>query len=362
MGAADSFGNSPEHAMRAVGTAMRAMRHPLPRCVGLKMRLMPLPNEPIAMRAPNEWLDSVPGSALVELRHLRYFIAVAESGSFRMASERINITQPAITRQIRDLESTLGATLLKRTARGVELTPAGEVYLHEARKAIAAVHAASTAVKRFSNGEAGRLRLGVNDNASWDGPVPDALRTLQRDYPDLALQVSLLNTPQQYEALLAGSIDGGFVYSFGDIPAGIRTVVLAQHEVVLAVPNDWALAKRRSVSPADLRDVPIVAFPRAAYPAYYDTLIAACREGGLTLRVTQEEPTESAILSLVSAGIGAALVNSANRSRAPARVTFVPVKPFSIRLPLSFAYLPQNDNPALARLILVLEGSRKRGR
>ena len=313
------------------------------------------PNGIAAMQEPIDGsLESMPSSALVELRHLRYFIAVAESGSFRLASERINITQPAITRQIHDLESILGATLFKRTARGVDLTPAGEVYLREARKAIAAVQAASTAVKRFANGESGRLRLGVNDNASWDGPVPDALRSLQRDNPDLAIQVSSLNTPQQYEALVAGTLDGGFVYTFGDTPAGIRTIVLAQHEVVLAVPNDWALAERRSVSPGDLHDVPIVLFPRHVYPAYYDTLIAACRDSGLTLRVTQEEQTESAILSLVSAGIGAALVNSANRSRAPVRVTFVPVKPFSVRLPLSFAYLPQNENPALARLIQTL--------
>lgn len=327
------------------------------------MRVMPPPNDTTAMRQPIvDSLEAVPSSALVELRHLRYFIAVAESGSFRLASERINITQPAITRQIHDLESMLGAMLLKRTARGVELTPVGEVYLRGARNAIAAVHAASLAVKRFANGDAGRLRLGINDNASWDGPVPDALRALQRDHPGVAIHVSSLNTPQQYEALLAGSIDGGFVYSFGDVPAGIRSLVLAKHEVVLAVPNDWALAKRRSVAPADLHDVPIVGFPRAAYPAYYDTLIAACRDAGLTLRVIQEEQTESAILSLVSAGIGAALVNSANCSRAPVRVTFIPVKPFSVRLPLSFAYLPQNDNPALARLIRVLEGANKRSR
>nr|WP_116136233.1 LysR family transcriptional regulator [Trinickia diaoshuihuensis] len=293
----------------------------------------------------------------MELRHLRYFIAVAESGSFRLAAERINITQPAITRQIHDLESILGATLLKRLARGVELTPAGEVYLHEARKAIAAVHAASSAVKRFASGESGTLRLGVNDNASWDGPVPDALRSLQRSYPQLAIQVSSLNTPQQYEALTSGSLDAGFVYAFGPTPPGIRTFVLAKHEVVLAVPNDWPLAKHRSVSLEALRDVPIICFPRHVYPAYYDTLIAACRDAGLTLRVTQEEATESAILSLVSAGIGAALVNSANCSRAPVRVKFVALKSFPVRLPLSFAYKETNDNPALARLIDVLKSN-----
>ncbi|WP_338065152.1 LysR family transcriptional regulator [Trinickia diaoshuihuensis] len=294
---------------------------------------------------------------MIELRHLRYFIAVAESGSFRLAAERINITQPAITRQIHDLESILGATLLKRLARGVELTPAGEVYLHEARKAIAAVHAASSAVKRFASGESGTLRLGVNDNASWDGPVPDALRSLQRSYPQLAIQVSSLNTPQQYEALTSGSLDAGFVYAFGPTPPGIRTFVLAKHEVVLAVPNDWPLAKHRSVSLEALRDVPIICFPRHVYPAYYDTLIAACRDAGLTLRVTQEEATESAILSLVSAGIGAALVNSANCSRAPVRVKFVALKSFPVRLPLSFAYKETNDNPALARLIDVLKSN-----
>jgi len=296
----------------------------------------------------------MPSSAPIELRHLRYFIAVAECGSFRLASERINITQPAITRQIHDLEAALGATLLKRTARGVELTPAGDLYLREARKALEAVRAASSAVQRFVAGESGTLRLGVIDNASWDGPVPDALRTLERDHPHLAIQVSLLNTPEQFDALHGGSLDGGFVYVFGETPAGIDTVDLATHEVVLATPNDWPLAKRRSVTLEDLSDTPIVSFPRHVYPAYYDTLITACREAGLTLRVTQEEQTESAILSLVSAGIGAALVNSANLARAPVRVKFVPIKPSPVQLTLAFAYLRSNDNPALLRFLDVL--------
>ncbi|MGN6314699.1 LysR family transcriptional regulator [Trinickia sp.] len=310
------------------------------------------------MQAPNDGLlDALPSSALVELRHLRYFIAVAESGSFRLASERINITQPAITRQIHDLESILGATLFKRTARGVELTAVGELYLREARKAVETVLGATLAVRRFAAGESGTLQLGVVDNASWDGPVPDTLRKLQRDLPQLAIKVSALNTPEQYEALRAGSLDGGFVYVFGDTPAGIATVELTKHEVVLAVPSDWPLAKRRSVSLRDLHDLPIVSFPRHIYPAYYDALIAACRDGGLTLRVTQEEQTESAILSLVSAGIGAALVNSANRSRAPVRIAFVPIKPSPVRLPLAFAYVPANDNPALSRLLSVLNAS-----
>jgi DNA-binding transcriptional LysR family regulator len=299
----------------------------------------------------------MPITAPIELRHLRYFIAVAECGSFRLASERINITQPAITRQIHDLEAALGATLLKRTARGVSLTPAGEVYLREARKALDAVQAASSAVERFVAGQSGTLRLGVIDNASWDGPVPDALRTLQRDHPHLAIQLSSLNTPEQFEALRAGSLDGGFVYVFGETPAEIATVDLAAQEVVLAVPNDWPLAGRRSVSLEELRDTPIVSFPRHVYPAYYDTLIAACREGGLTLHVTQEEQTESAILSLVSAGIGAALVNSANRARAPMRVKFIPIKPSPVQLTLAFAYLRNSDNPALARFLDVLSAS-----
>lgn len=296
----------------------------------------------------------MPTSPHVELRHLRYFIAVAESGSFRLASERLNITQPAITRQIHDLESALGATLLKRTARGVALTPAGDLYLREARKALDAVQAASSAVQRFTAGESGTLRLGMTDNAGWDGPVPDALRTLQRDHPYVAIQVSSLNTPEQFDALRTGSLDGGFVYVFGKTPENIEMVDLAEYEVVLAAPNDCTLAKRRSITLQDLREVPIVSFPRHVYPAYYDTLIAACREGGLTLRVTQEEQTESAILSLVSAGIGVALVNGANRARAPVRVQFVPIKPSLVRLKLAFAYLRTNDNPALARFLGVL--------
>ncbi|RDU97640.1 LysR substrate-binding domain-containing protein [Trinickia dinghuensis] len=139
-------------------------------------------------------------------------------------------------------------------------------------------------------------------------PTARKLRNRAAGYSNLAIQVSSQNTPQQYEALREGSLDGGIVYAFGDTPPGIRTIVLAKHEVVLAVPNDWALARRSSVSLDELREIPIVLFPRHVYPAYYDTLRAPSSPPADAYRAAQGRPVHSscAIAALLRANSSAA--------------------------------------------------------
>ncbi|WP_321960926.1 LysR family transcriptional regulator [Paraburkholderia sp. J7] len=287
----------------------------------------------------------------MELRHLRYFIAVAELRSVRSASEQLHVTQPAISRQIQDLEQAIGAALFERTPRGLLLTAAGEAYLSEAREILARVDAANRLARQIASGLRGHLRVGFVENAAWSGIVSSALREFEQAVPEVALELQPMNTPEQLEAIAAGRLDGGFCYRVGVLPEGIASVPVLEQNVLLAVPEAWLLGKAGAVSTADLRETPFIAFPRRVYPAYYDRLLSACAERGLTLDIRQEASTETAILSLVSAGMGAAIVNAANRDRPPARVRFVDLQDLSVPLPLEFCYVKNGANMALARFV-----------
>ena len=291
----------------------------------------------------------------MELRHLRYFIAVAELRSVRAASEQLHVTQPAISRQIQDLEEAVGAALFERTPRGLTLTPAGQAYLSEARDILARVDGANRLARRIASGVEGHLRIGFVENAAWSGIVSHALSAFEQAAPNVALELTPMNTPEQLDALAAGRLDGGFCYRFGAMPEGIGSVHVLDQNVVLAVPEAWPRGNAAPVAAHELAGKPFIAFPRRVYPAYYDRLLSACAERGLTLDIRQEASTETAILSLVSAGMGAAIVNAANVDRPPPRVRFVQLQDLSVPLPLDFCFVTQQVNPALARFAQLLE-------
>ncbi|WP_199541069.1 LysR family transcriptional regulator [Paraburkholderia kururiensis] len=290
----------------------------------------------------------------MELRHLRYFIAVAELRSVRAASEQLHVTQPAISRQIQDLEDAIGAALFERTPRGLKLTAAGEAYLHEAREILARVDAANRLARQIAAGLRGHLRIGFVENAAWSGIVSAALRTFEQKVPHVSLELQPMNTPEQLDAIAAGRLDGGFCYRVGVLPDGIAGVPVLEQNVVLAVPESWLLGKAGAVAAAELTGIPFIAFPRRVYPSYYDRLLAACAERGLTLDIRQEATTETAILSLVSAEMGAAIVNAANRERPPARVRFVELQDLSVPLPLEFCFMANGVNAALQQFVDLL--------
>lgn len=290
----------------------------------------------------------------MELRHLRYFIAVAELRSVRAASDHLHVTQPAISRQIQDLEDAIGATLFERTPRGLKLTPAGEAYLSEAREILDRVDAANRLARRIASVVQGQLRIGFVENAAWSGIVSRALSAFEQAAPNVALELTPMNTPEQLDALAAGRLDGAIAYRIGALPEGIESVHVLDQGVVLAVPESWPQGSAGAVDAQELAGKPFILFPRRVYPAYYDRLLSACAERGLTLDIRQEASTETAILSLVSAGMGAAIVNAANRDRPPARVRFVELRDLSVPLPLEFCFVERATNPALERFVELL--------
>nr|WP_198984913.1 LysR family transcriptional regulator [Herbaspirillum sp. ASV7] len=295
----------------------------------------------------------------MELRHLRYFMAVAEYESVRLASEHLHITQPAVSRQIQDLEDELGFLLFERSPRGLKLTLAGQSYLRDVRQAMAALESAARTAKRLAAGLQGQLRLDFVENAGWDGLVPKTFSRFQNDVPEVKIELTALNSPEQLQKIADGTLDGGFIYQYGSLPDEFTTVPLFDYDVVLAIPRAWTIAQQEgeTIALRNMAGRPFVMFPRAVYPSYYDCLIGACQQSGLILNVVQEETTEAAILSLVCSGIGAAIVNSANLGRPPAQVRFFKLTDLSVPMPLAFAYRADSANPILSRFITTLRST-----
>ncbi|WP_147112725.1 LysR family transcriptional regulator [Tateyamaria sp. syn59] len=294
----------------------------------------------------------------MELRHLRYFVAVADYGGISHAAERLHIAQPAVSRQIRDLEGELGFDLLSREGRRVVLTDAGRAFADRARSILHEVDEAADAARRIAQGEAGTLRIGLLESASWAGHTPRALNRFKRQNPNIRLDIRPMSSVDQIDALLAGELDAAFVYRQDNIVEDALAVHrLRQDDIVLAASTDLVFERDGPLSLEDIDGLPIVAFPRAAAPAYHDRLFGALRDIGFDTQVVQEAMDETTILSLVSAGVGCAFVNSANMQRPPRRVQFRQVDGLSV--PIEFLFLtrraPSGLTQRLCDAVLVLD-------
>jgi len=293
----------------------------------------------------------------MELRHLRYFLAVAETENVRLAADLLHVTQPAISRQIQDLEEEMGVKLFERLPRGLRLVDSGIAFREDVLKMMSALDSATDRARRIAAGEVGTLRVGYVEVAGWEGVVPDAFHAYRDAAPKVRLEPTPLGTPEQLSGIASGAIDCGFIYQFGPLPRGIESVPLQNHGVVLAMPSRQSRRGRRAVSLGKLADTPFVFFHRATYPAYHDYLLTACSSAGLVPMIVQEGRSEAAVLSLVSAGIGMAIVNDRNRFRPPSQVEFADIRDLKIQLPLSFAFRKDQSNPALQAMLTYLRGA-----
>ncbi|WP_299690781.1 LysR family transcriptional regulator [uncultured Tateyamaria sp.] len=292
----------------------------------------------------------------MELRHLRYFVAVADHGGITHAAERLNIAQPAVSRQIRDLEAELGIALLRREGRRVILTDAGRAFADRARAVLAASSEAVDEARRIDKGEAGHLKIGLLESASWAGHLPRALSLFARTYPDVRMEAVPMGSVEQIEALLAGALDAGFIYRQDNLVDDALSILpLRMDDVVLAASVDLDFDKDGPLDLDDIDGLPIVAFPRRVAPAYHDALFDALDGIGFDPVIVQEAENETTMLSLVSAGVGCAFVNSANRHRPPENVQFRAVRGLSV--PIEFLFVTQKNAGSLAeRLKTIVMG------
>lgn len=290
----------------------------------------------------------------MELRHLRYFLAIARTGNIREASRIVHITQPALSRQLQDLEETLGVTLFERLPRGLQLTAAGKAYQEDITRLMQTLEAAGQRARRVAAGELGLLRISYLEVAAWHGAVPGCLQAFSSHYPDVQLELTPANTARQYQLLEQHLVDGCFVYPFDDIPSYCTSVAVQHNNVVLAIPQAWADQPALPLSLAAIQGKPFISFYRDEHPRYYDYLFSSLAMAGMVPSPIQSARDEGGILSLVAAGIGVAIVNDANLHRPPAGIRLLPFTDFSLPLTLHFAYRTEHNNPTLAAFLQLI--------
>jgi DNA-binding transcriptional LysR family regulator len=242
----------------------------------------------------------------MELRHLRYFVVVAEELHFRRAAERLHMSQPPLSQQIRALEEEVGATLLLRNQRRVELTAAGAAFYQRARDILAAVEDAAREARKVQRGEVGRLAIGFVGSSMYSF-VPELLRAFREQSPDITLRLHELGTSEQLRRLEDGRLDVGFLRMPRE-RAGLRVETVLEEPVVVALPEAHPLAARPRLALDDLEGQPLVLLTRAGAPGLRDALDHAIERLGGEERIAQEVPGMQSVVGLVAAGVGISLV------------------------------------------------------
>ena len=288
----------------------------------------------------------------MELRHLRYFVAIGEEQHYGRAARRLRVAQPALSRQIQDLEEELGFKLFERLPRGVKLSPAGKLFLEDARRILQDVSEATARADRVARGHSGTLRVGFAENASWHGVVPDSFRRFREQQPDAELQLQPAASSAQLEAIRFVRLDAGFVHFMPKADPELDQLPVAVTHVELAAPKKHPLTRLKKLRLLDLTDAPFIWFPRRESPALYDDLMHRCYRGGLkSPQIVQEGPNEATILSLVSTGLGVGWVLGTARWRCPKSVVLLPVTDLKLPLPLALAWRKDNTSPLLAKFV-----------
>jgi DNA-binding transcriptional LysR family regulator len=249
----------------------------------------------------------------MELRHLRYFIAVAEEGHITRAAERLGMQQPPLSQQIQALERELGVQLLRRKPRGVEMTEAGRALLEDARAILAHIDHAFATTRRTARGELGRITVGFTSSAPFHPFVPRVIRAFRESFPLISLTLEESGTTELIEDLRHERVDAAFIRTPVADPMGITVNPLLEETMLVALPAGHDLAQGGAVEGPDLKLSGLAAetfivYRRRSGPGLYDAIFAACHAAGFSPLVGQEAPRIVSTLNLVAAGLGIAIV------------------------------------------------------
>jgi len=293
----------------------------------------------------------------MELRHLRYFAAVAQHLNYSEASRRLHVAQPAISQTVLDLEDELSVKLLLRTKRTVQLTAAGTAFLREAQEILRRANEAQRLAQRAARGEVGILGIGFFGTAS--GPIlPALVETYRRKFPNVELRLFELDPDQQLAAFDEGRIDLGFTRT---LPSNRRAEFEQQEvyndQLAIALPVNHPLAKQKVVRLKSLASEPFVQFHRKGAPGLFDEVIATCRRTGFSPRIVNEPNFMATVMTLVESGLGVSLIPRCVRSLHRPHVTIRRITPKSERIPLCVAWRKSANNPTLAAFLDVLRAA-----
>jgi DNA-binding transcriptional LysR family regulator len=287
---------------------------------------------------------------MIETRHLRYFIAVAEELHFGRAAQRLHIAQPGLSQQIQALEAQLGVSLLTRTRRRVELTAAGNVFLEEGRRALAQLERAENLARRAEYGEIGRLTIGGTEAATWD-VLPELMREFRRRYANVDLAIREMATPVQLAALSDGEIDVGFVRP-PISTEGLVARTVREDRLGVLLPEAHRLASLREIPLTALAGESLVVHPTRP-SSWADFMISICRDAGFEPRIGQEANETATAVSFVAAGLGLTIVPVSLKGMVRPGVVYRPIADPAPRAQLLLIYRSGPLPPTVVRLLAV---------
>ena len=291
----------------------------------------------------------------MELRHLRYFCAVAERLSFTMAARHLHVSQSGVSGQVRDLEKELGVKLLQRNQREVSLTPEGVIFLQEAQDIIARSQRAVELVSRAAAGDYGKLSIGLCGPATAPF-LPALIRDFRKHHPEVALELKDLEPVRQPPALAEGLIDIGFARGVGpEFRKTLHSEVLLREQLLVALPGEHRLSSQQSVRLAELASESIVLYGRAGAPDLFDAIVGFCKRARFSPRITGSPGVWQSVLTLVEAGEGVALVPACVGRLQSKDIVFRPIDDRGCLLDVLVAWRrdePSGIRDAFLRLLL----------
>lgn len=298
----------------------------------------------------------------MELRHLRYFLVVAEEGHFTRAAERLGMQQPPLSQQIRALEDELGFALFRRHPKGAALTVGGEAFLAEARAILKQVDTAVERAGRVSRGVEGSLSVGFTSSAAAHHLIPALMRAFRARWPDVALSFRERNAAELTEAVAQGKLDIAFLRRPVSRPDGVRFDTLLEEEMLLVLPAGHPAlsalpAHAAGTLPAlplgALRDESFILVRRSGAPGMYGNLVEACVQAGFVPQVAMEVERMLTNISLVAAGAGVSAVPASMRGFHADSVVYCAIQdaPASLAAPLTMAWSERSPGPAVGHLL-----------
>jgi DNA-binding transcriptional LysR family regulator len=287
----------------------------------------------------------------MELRHLRYFVAVAEQLHFSRAAERLHISPPSLTQQIQNLEQELGARLFVRTKRDVRLTDAGARFLDAARATLRQAERAELVARRAGRGEVGKVEIGFVASAACLGVLTAALPPYRDRFPLVELSLRKLESPRQLDQLSDGRLDVGFLRPPTRYPTGIAAIVIERQPVMIALPTGHRLANAAMIQPASLGGEIFVAATFETDTGFYQQTALLGQQGGFVPRIKERAPDQFTIVAMVGAGCGIAVVPASISCIQIPGVIFRPLARHAIRIELAAAFRKDERTPAVRTFI-----------
>jgi DNA-binding transcriptional LysR family regulator len=287
----------------------------------------------------------------MELRQLRYFVAIAELENFRRAGERLKIAQPALSTQIGLLEKEIGARLFERLPRGVRLSEAGRSFLTDAREILAKLGEARDRARSIGSGETGALRVAFSEVNSTDDVIVESIRVFRSLAPQVSLALLPMPSRSQEIALRDRQVDACFLYLRPEAHAEFSYLPLRADNVFAAIPASHRLAGAQDVAIADCDGEPMIWMMPAMTPRLHDGLISAFASANVTPRIVQKVESATQMLTLVSMGLGIGLIGHAQWSRMPNGIVLRPLRDIELHFSFDLAWHKDNKSSALATLV-----------